>query len=145
MKTVIQINSIDALNKLIEKDEKLELEIRNNVANALVKNSLSRVINIDAVKTQAEIIKTEIHKELFTKAPSYYWSDYILSEKAENHIRSHVDYCVGMILNKKVRELVDEYIEKNNIDEIITSKIEYFTEKYISERIKKEIKEKLGL
>ena len=143
MKTVLQINSLEALNKLIEGDEKLELEIRSNVANSLIKKSLKGIINNDIVRREAEILRQELNKELF-KQPNWGYSAG-LTPKVEELVKELVERKISSMITDIVNVKVDEFMKSGRAEEIIETKTAYLTESIVDALISKRIKEKLNI
>lgn len=145
----IQLNSLEALEKLISGDEKLEFEIKNSVIQSFVTKHLKGIANEETVKNAEIAIRKELDSTFFTRS----YSNYTLKQEYASEIRKNVDW--------KIREVAIEYansesgIEKlrteihNKLQSISRSIEEEFASQEIERRlnlmVEKRIKERLGL
>ena len=144
----VQINSLEALERLIGGESKLEFDIRQNIVEAFAKKHLKTIANSDLIKKVEIGLKKELEDEFVRKSSS--WSgSYSLTTKAIELLKKQIEYLKSTLVNK----LVEEHFEKSGLDELIKEKAEFvagrLTESVLSAKFNKaveaEIKKRLGI
>lgn len=143
----LQINSLEALERLIGGDSKVEIELRNSVVQKFAEKHLKPLANSDAfddvkrhIIIEAEdLLAKEVGK--FTKS----WTGKIENIKFKPEIQDKITSETYKLVNEKIREAVDNAVKRfedeNNIKKKIDTSIAYFTEKLIQERVCQKLEE----
>ena len=154
MATKIQINSLEALERLIGNDNELEIQLRTAVVQEFATKHLKAIANETIVKNASNSIREEIKSEMFDIVnKSTYNEKLTLKEKYLSQLQSTISTLV--------KDIINEYVsEKLNIDEInntIKKRLEFASESILDDLapqvldrkldrfVEKRIKEKLGL
>lgn len=155
----IQINSLQALERLIGGDNEMEFEIRRSIVDSFTKKHLKSLALEPAIQNISLVLKREIEDMLsegllsrFKPQGSYYES-FKLSQKGVKLINQIVDIKINEQLNKLVSEKFEESAILKNLNIKIQSAAnrisEQLTDKAIDNRISlladKKIKQKLGI
>jgi len=160
----IQINSLAALERLLNGDSQIEFDVRQSVAAAFAKKWLGATIN----QTTREIVDAKIKEEmqlLVFKPKNRHYEAWELRNEVKDLIAKEISSDIKKVINDTVTELLSDKPQiianaeskinstmKVVIDAINSAadKIEYqLTDKNIEDRINakadKKIKEKLGI
>lgn len=151
----IQINSLEALERLIGGDTEVEIDIRNSVVQEFTKKHLKAIADDDLVKLAQKATETHIRQSFFTlKNKTWgYGQEYVFNKEMEEKILGDLKYQV----ENHIRELVFKTVETEKVDKIIKDKLawavkhienqltEQNLEKRLEEMVQKRLKEKLGL
>ena len=154
MSTTIQINSLEALERLIGNDNELEIQLRNSVVQEFASKHLKAIANEELLKTIANSIKADIKTEFFDVAGhSLATSKISLKEEYKNVFKREFDKMFG----ESVRDFISETIEEQSSYDKIKAAVNGATnwilerlapdllEKRLNDMVDKRIKEKLGL
>jgi hypothetical protein len=154
-KLTIQINNLEALERLIGGDTEIEVDIRQNVVESFIRKHLKGIANETLVKQAVESVQKYVSNLLLDEVKgAHWWSDKsVLSGTAKNLLSDQAKDLV----NNEVRTIVLEIIGTNNIveqiRELIERQAEYIkgqlSDQVIKERLDRlvdqKIKEKLGI
>ncbi len=135
MSVKIQINSLEALERLIGNDNELEIELRQSVAVAMTKKYVSALVDKQLLKDV--IAETQVQKQDAFHAGSYY--NIVLSDKIKQKIQEYVQQKIG----DSVREIIDRYITFNLLEPIVERNIDYKVQLITSEVLNKQVEEKV--
>ena len=157
MSTKIQINSLEALERLIGNDNELEIELRNSIVQQFAKKHLKGVVTKDVMTSYSNAIFNEVKQEFFTD--KQIGQGY--SSKVESHFRTDkleaLKQQINYNVNLEVSALVQEALKKTKIIEQINEKLENASryicedltssvlERRLDALVEKRLKEKLGL
>lgn len=150
----IQINSLEALERLIGGQTEMELQIKGAVVQEFTKKHLKALATDSLMKNTASAIINEIETTFFTSVKGS-WGDTkkVFKESALKELNQHLEYKA----KEQLYNLVQEVIRKTASVDVITKEVEkqakWITEelskKILQERIDKlvdlKIKEKLGI
>lgn len=112
----IQINSLEALERLIGEDKELEIVVKESIINEFAKNHLKAVINNEFLKDlKCEIMKdlkkTDYLGILKSEKKDYFGNKVLyLSDKTAKLVKS----CVLNEVDQIIRETTDEVREELN-------------------------------
>ncbi len=148
-KLTIQINNLEALERLIGGDSEVEVEIRNSVIQNFAEKHLKPLANCDVVtSTMRKITEniqtqttTRINAEIATFKKDYYGNvseiklNPSVQTEMERQIRNKMDTFIFDTINTAIQKCADEI----KIDERIEKRVAYFTDEYIREEVKKRI------
>lgn len=152
---VIQINSVEALNRLIGDNPELLIQIRNSVANNFLRKSVRGNIEEDIQKKAMDSLKEDLTKEFFDVTNSNY--SYYKNYHLKNDLKKMIVDAVREEVRKEVWATVREEIKSSETNEKITIELnrassyimETLTDKNIEERlnamVNKKIKEKFNI
>ena len=152
----IQINSLEALERLIGGDTELEIDIRHSVVDAFTKKHLRAIANEEHVRRMSSAISVELNDKFaeYTKSPNVYISyEWKLKPEIKTLIEAQIKYKTENIINElisesldieKTREHITERLQKQSawIEEELTNIV---LEKRLDRLVEIKIKEKLGL
>lgn len=148
-KLTIQINNLEALERLIGGNSEVEIEVRNSVIQKFSEKHLKPLANCEPItstlKTIAEAIKIQViekcSKEIATFQQS--WSGGINDIKLRPEIMSEIDRQVRVLTDKNIQDAVDKsvkfWVNDAELKERINKKFEYYTTDHINNEIKKRI------
>jgi len=152
-KLTLQINNLEALERLIGGDTHVEMDIRQSVVEAFTKKHLKALATTQSLNTLLVALKTEINNELIKTVKQGYSSTIMLTNEAKSAIGAEIDeiintqlhaYILEVMGNKKIKERLSELIERqaNYINTELSSSV---IEKRLNAMVDAKIKEKLGL
>ena len=155
MSVKIQINSLEALERLIGGDSALEIKLRNSIVQDFTKRHLKALATDNLLLQMQRTIQEEVKKEFFenVKSGSYGGTRSVLKKEVLDELKEQLKYEA----NRQLREVVQELIDFNKTNEEITKALDYSTgviltelqssvlEKRLNAMVDKKIKEKLGL
>lgn len=141
----IQINSLEALERLIGGDTEVEIDIRNSIVQKFANRHLKGVVNGLVERGLIKAAETEIKKEVFE---TLNWNNVRLTDKYKSVLESEISIMIG----KKIEALISSKLELNALEEQIDIKInrrlisilDTLTKGAIEEKAKQLIKEKLS-
>lgn len=147
----IQINSLGALERLIGGDTQIELEIRQNIAEAFAKKYIKNLFNLETIKAFENTIVKELQNQCFIK--KYNGWELELNSEQQKLVRQKVQHEINLALIEVAKKAVNDghYLDlMNKLVESQSSKIcDFFTsgeiERRISEMADLKIKDKLGI
>jgi translation elongation factor EF-4 len=156
MSVKIQINSLEALERLIGNDTELEIEIRNSVVQNFTKQHLKDLANSEMMKKFSVSIQNEVKSSFFDeiKNGNYsYNTTTIFKKEFTEMIRQQLKIKASEELKDIVSELVGEQKAYDKINAQVESTVEWIanqlTQKKLEERVERmveaRIKEKFGL
>ena len=145
----IQINSLEALERLIGGDSQVEIEVRNSVVQKFAEKHLKPLANSDQIKTTLTQIQLDIsrqirekcEKEIATFKTSCYGS--VTDIKLNESIKGEIVRRVGETTDSIIRQHVDDAIKTWNNDVELKRRIDARFEYYTKEAINAEIKARL--
>jgi hypothetical protein len=145
----LQINSKEALERLIGGDSQTEIDIRNSVVQKFAEKHLKAVVNSDAMRTTLYQIQTAItqnvkeqcEREVATFKTSYGGSitDIKLNPAVQKEIDTQVRTIAYDIIQKKVDESIKFWANNAEIEKIVAKKFEYYTNEIISNKVKERL------
>ena len=120
MSVKIQINSKDALERLIGEDDTMEIEVRNSAMAAFAQGAVKSVVNADKIRDEIIALKEQALKEVERVAldeigMSKYRNSYSINDAQRRKIKSAVKTEFYAI----VHECVERFFEKNDVEKII--------------------------
>lgn len=74
MSTKIQINSLEALERLIGNDNELEIEIRNSIVQNFTKKYLKDLAKAELMTSIAKAVQNEVMSEFFEEIKVSRWN-----------------------------------------------------------------------
>lgn len=149
----IQLNSIDALERLIGGDTEIEIEIRNSVVQEFAKRHLKAVAQEQVTMAIKNTILDEI-KSKFLKPDSSGWrNSFILNEDTSKLIEKEVTDVINSAINDKIRQTINSFNLEGRIERLILMHeerfqdtcIKKFSDAEIEKLVNQRIKEKLNL
>jgi len=153
----IQINSLDALERLIGNDTTLEIEVRNSIVQEFTKKHLKALAEESVIKASEKSVMNYLKTEYLTEQrKGYYGTELILKNPISDVIKNNVNTIVlgeiDRIISTKVMvpELEKKILVKfSEIDKLIDERLGYLTDgvinNYIENKANQKIKDKLGI
>lgn len=149
-KLTLQINSKDALERLIGGDTQTEIDIRNSVVQKFAEKHLKPIVNSAPITDVIRQIKDYAYKhiqetcanEIATfkaSTHSYGAYDIKLRPEIEYSIKSKIRESIDELINKKVKDAIDEYCN----DAVLTKRINVMMDHNIKVLVNEKIKEKI--
>lgn len=145
-KLTIQINSLEALERLIGGDSETEVEVRNSVIQKFADKHLKALANTDEITQTLDKIQRDISKEVsircsreiasFKKDGWGKITSVKLIDKVEREISSQVRISADTAIQKAVDEAVKVWANDNEIKKRINSKFDYYTQDFIKNEVR---------
>jgi hypothetical protein len=139
----IQINSLEALERLIGGDTEVELEIRNNIVQEFAKKNLKALVNEGTITAVATEIENKLKRDAssiitakFGNLSGDYWNrNFILSREctaalnnaAEDAFRTRISSTWSEIERRLIERYSEEYIQtqiSRSVDSEVNTRIE---------------------
>jgi phosphoribosylformylglycinamidine (FGAM) synthase PurS component len=150
-KLTLQINSLEALERLIGGDTETEIEIRNSVVQKFAEKHLKPIVNSAPITDVIRRIKDHAYKhiqetcanEIATFKSSYGGSvyDIKLRPEIELTIKNKIQDTISKIISEKVKAAFDEYYTEARI----TKRINLLMDDNINTLVNEKVKEKLDV
>jgi len=134
MSIKIQLNSIEALERLIGGDNKIELEIRNNIVQEFTKRRLKSLVN-------HEFEKNVVKKAFAQLLDGVYSWGIKMTDSQKNTVKELVRNVASEAVKTEATEFFATY--KNEIKKIVKTLLPRFIQGEISVQIREIIKDKL--
>lgn len=150
MSIKIQINSLEALERLIGGDSQVEIDIRQSIVQEFAKKHLKAVASNEIIKRAETALIDVVCSEFMTKVNSY---NYTFNEKTKEKLRDQVETSVReqmqTVVDREVKELASLKALNERLEFAAKYVTDQLTEKYLEKRLEimvnKRIKEKLGV
>lgn len=150
MGTKIQINSLEALERLIGNDNELEIEIRSSIVQEFAKKHLKAIANEPTFQNEITTFKQKLQGEFDKKMEEsiasvkrYYHGASIekvtLHPELEASIKSKVRELVDELVSKRVKDVIEEYYN----EEVLTKRINVMMDHNIKVLVNEKIKAKI--
>lgn len=148
----VQINSLQALQRLIDEDEELKLQIKATVLNSLAKNALKATLNGEFADAMSRAIKDELADSnaigaYIQKSTNSIIPRYIPTEAFKQVIHSEVRSAFRELIKEEIAELESEAKQMVNdsiqstIGDICTRVSEANIDRLVREKLKKMIEQ----
>lgn len=135
----IQINNLEALERLIGGDTQLEMDIRQNIVEAFTKKHLKSLANSEVIKQSSKIIQDEIEK-VFQNSSRY---GQVISDNYKEILANYVRREIQSFVDSEIKKVVAEVVSNEVTEEVIKYKIESFINSHIKNVIRQEMTDKL--
>lgn len=153
MSTKIQINSLEALERLIGGESQLEFDIRQSVVEAFTKKHLKSIANSEMMLQLSKGIKDEATSDLVKGIKEGYYTRYVLTDKAKELVKDSLKYQIQVEIADLVRAEIGTQGIKEKLQEILERQVKYITEDLtdsalnvrLNAMVDKKLKEKLGI
>lgn len=148
-KLTIQINNLEALERLIGGDSEVEVDIRNSVVQKFAEKHLKPLANSAPITSTLNAIKEEISRQIKDKCEKEIatfkndWYGRISEVKLNQSIKSEIDSQVRNVVDTTVRNAVDEALKTWSNDAELKTRVEKRFEYYTTEMINTEIKSRI--
>ena len=146
MSTKIQINSLEALERLIGNDNKLEIEVRNSIVQKFAEKHLKSLANSPTIHTALNNINdavtrevsTKLNKEVATFKQDCFGriSDMKLNPDVQREIDNKVKSTSEEQIRLAVHNAVESWKKNNDINARIDKAISYYNEQHIKEEVR---------
>lgn len=155
MSTKIQINSLEALERLIGNDNELEIQVRESVIQNFTAKHLKSIAKLDLVENIGKAVKEELQKEFFEIVKDGWGRDVVKGFKESVLKELKEDMCREA--RKILGQVISEAIDEHKTNEFIAEKLKYaaehiewqLSESVLTGRLEKmvdaRIKERLGV
>lgn len=149
----IQINSVEALERLIGGDTETEIEIRNSVVQEFAKRHLKAVTQEQMTVALKNTIIQEIRNRFLKNTDSGWRSDFTLNDDTAKLIQDEVKGIINAELSDTIRQTINSYNLDDRIMRLINMHeerfqdtcIKKFSDAEIEKLVNKRIKEKLNI
>jgi len=138
----LQINSLEALERLIGGDSQLEVELRNSVVQEFTNRHLKGVANqintSQIIKNIEESIKQYITAHFGTLDKDIYGryiNSVTLNGVVKEAITKHIQEVFPVIIKDAVQNAVKSFLEKNNIEGLIRVQFSMLTKEFIKKAV----------
>lgn len=144
----LQINSREALERLIGGDSQLEVELRNSVVQDFTNRHLKGVANQIDTKRIIGLIEKSLEEYIaahFGTPDKDIYGRYIRSVTLNGVVKEAIDKEIQSVLpnliTKAVEKAVDSFLKKNNIEGMINVRFSILTKELINQEVKKKFEE----
>lgn len=138
----IQLNSLEALERLIGGDSEVEIEIRNSIVQEFTKKHLKALVNEilakEVIQEAARQAKNQLREEFFKREGNIY-TKYFLTEE----VKKDLYHNFRMELYKEIIEEIKLPEQKQKMIDVANEAIEYGIKEYAGEYIKKQMENKI--
>lgn len=148
----IQINSLEALERLIGNDKEMEFVIKESILNGFAKKYLKSVANSEAMTKIVSVVKEELRKTGFyglleTRKVSglNIFTENVLSDEAKNLIKIRIRNEINDIISEEVSKIRETIVQDINsrLNLMATSVSQCIREEVQKETIDKLVQKKL--
>lgn len=150
MSTKIQINSLEALERLIGNDTDLEIQVRNNIVQEFAKKHLKAIVNEANFQNEIAIFKRKLQNEFDKKLEEsiatvkrYYDGGSIEKITLHPDVEKTIYRQIGEKINLRISEAVEGGIKHWEQDANIEDRIKKRMDYYVTQHINQEIKDRL--
>ena len=138
----IQLNSKEALDRLIGGDSEIELTLRNNIVQEFAKTHLKSLVNDEVISKSINKVKSDLELQILNEfydkeRVNYYTDKFKLKETVKEKFKIELNTIFSELiresvnsfreeLNKKLTEVSDDMfnrIKNSQYDDIINSKV----------------------
>lgn len=155
MGTTLQINSLEALERLIGNDNETEVAIRNSIVLEFTKKHLKSIANESAFQHDINQFKQKLQDEFDKKVNDAiatikrsYESGPIQSITLNSDVTAKINTMVGNKVEEKIAEAVEggiKYWEQDaKIDKRVSQLMDYHAEQHIKTEVKKRLNDVVG-
>lgn len=140
----VQINSLEALERLIGNDNEMEIAVKQSILNEFAKKHLKSIANSDAMEKIAATVKKELRETGFYGILMNGSGSYLTSE-AKERVKKQVCREIDTIISDevaKIREHIEQDI-KSRLDLMALSVSQCIREEVQKETIEKLVQKKL--
>jgi dGTP triphosphohydrolase len=148
----IQLNSLEALERLIGGDSALEVEIRNSVVQNFATKHLKSLANTSNQITQTlSQIKAEIEKKITEELSASicefkktYWNHIEITKlkpEVELKIQEAVQRLFGLTVKQIITYAIEKYLDEKYLEQEINRLFEYYTKAIIDKKVREKIEE----
>ena len=155
MGVTIQINSVEALERLIGNDTELEIQLRNSVVQEFTNRHLKKLATLDLMNNASQAVQQELKDHFFTEIKNSSYYSPTLAFKPE--ILAKLKNSLKDSAEEDLKKLVSQVIDETNSYETVKKQLEETTDwiikqlgpeklaKMIDRLVDARIKDKLGL
>jgi len=147
----IQINNLEALERLIGGDTELEIDIRNSVVQRFTEKHLKGVANELMARGISETIRKEISASFMNEEGNYYNKTIVVKPEFADKLKTQISIEFYRLMSGHIETEIIEFQKKfNDLIQSYGSQLaqritdEQF-EKRVNEAADKKIKERLGV
>jgi 23S rRNA maturation mini-RNase III len=138
----IQINSLEALERLIGGDSELEIEIRNSVVQKFAQKHL-RGIADQYVQSTTEVVKAQVDNYLEKNLGTWQWgrgSTFVLNTKTKMALE---DSC-GEFLKETLQRVVNEKADSKDLDQLVQKYVDAKFNAKINDLVNRKVNDKIA-
>jgi queuine/archaeosine tRNA-ribosyltransferase len=149
-KLTLQINNLEALERLIGGDSQIEIDIRNSVVQKFAEKHLKPLANSPLIEDTVHKLNKEITAQISDQcaksiASFKKYSDGSLYDvKLHPEIKTNINREIESKIYEKVSELVTIAISESNLDSIVQRTVERVTENHVKQLLRNKL-DKLGV
>jgi hypothetical protein len=144
----LQINSLEALERLIGNDTQAEIEIRTSLVQKFAEKHLKPIVNSEPISKAVNDIRTEAFRilsdkcseEIATFKSNWYATDRISDIKLKQPILDEIERMVRLKIDSVIATAVETAIAKwtatSDLEERIQKRVDYYTQEQINQLVK---------
>ena len=116
-KLTLQINSLEAMERLIGDDPIIEADFRQSCLEVFAKKHIKSLATVETIRNITEAIQLEIQSDLLCEIDTGRWSKtFVLKKETKDLIAKEVDYLIGENIKSEIyntqKELLDKYLPR---------------------------------
>lgn len=150
----IQINNLEALERLIGNDNEIEFEIRQSVVEAFSKKHLRSLANCEFSKAAENTIQAYLSKELLETVKLGNWTTEV---RLKGEYAKAFDAAILRRVEEVIKGIVEKAIDasghKDKLNRLIADRVNYITDQWsiinierrIDAAVNEKIRKKFGL
>ena len=156
MSVKLQINSLEALERLIGGDTELEIDIRQSVVQNFTMKHLGKLANEEMIKKSSSAIINEIHRTFFDTIKGTGWNSSdrtVFKKEVLDELKQSLDIQARQTLNKVVSEAIDETKAQEKVNLALNRAVDYIVDTLtdanldarLDRMVNAKLKERLGI
>lgn len=148
-KLTIQINNLEALERLIGGDSEVEVDIRNSVVQRFAEKHLKPLANGHEISDTLTAIMSDIRKQISEKCEKEIatfqttWGGSVHDIKLRPEIKAEIERQVRTLTDEHIRKSVEEALKfwanETELKKRIDNRFEYYTTDVINAELKSRI------
>jgi hypothetical protein len=146
-KLTLQINNLEALERLIGGQSDVEIEIRNSVVQKFAEKHLKPLANAPEITSTLAAIKDDISKQIKAKCEKEIatfqtsWGGSITDIKLNPKVNEELERRVRVLTDDAIRKAVDEsiHVNEDDIKKRVENRFKYYTDDFINREVKAKI------
>lgn len=160
MSVKIQINNLEALERLIGGDTELEIEVRNSVVQSFAEKHLKAIANSETIQRAVDNVRDKHYKTINSIKDSLEkeaknqlaqavgtfktsWTGAIMDIKLNPSIKEEIENTVNRLVSSRIHSAILAHFKKLDMEKTIEERVEKAMEYHTDQLIKSKIRERL--
>ncbi len=144
----IQINSLEALERLIGNNTDVEIEIRNNIVQEFTKKHLKALVNDSLINKTVSEVNAELQKTINSKLEEsiatisrngYYNTVVTLKPEIIDKVKDFVRDTIDTEIQQAVDVAMKTWKMDSNIEDRVNKKFAYYTDEHVKQVVRQKL------